>query len=274
MGTVIWLVKALYREFFNRKIYDLAAQMSYYFLLSLFPFLIVVITLVGKLPLDTGSVLDLVEPYAPEQTIYFLRETLTGIFANQEENLMTFGFLASIWLSSFAIQSFSRILNESYPQTTKRSFIIQLLEGLLLTFAFISVVVISVLVPVAERIVLNFIDKDAWLFSFIITFWNPIKWIVGSLVLFVFFYVLYHFVPKARLKFIEVLPGALIATVLWQLISVGFSIYVRYSQYSLIYGNVKTLIILMIWLYLTAQTLIIGGTINALLFKKKYNHEY
>lgn len=121
MTTVIWLIKALYKEFFNRKIYDLAAQMSYYFLLSLFPFLIVVITLVGRLPIDTGSVLGIVEPYAPEKTIYFLRETLTGIFANQEESLMTFGFLASIWLSSIAIQSFSRILNESYPQKTKRS---------------------------------------------------------------------------------------------------------------------------------------------------------
>ncbi|WP_349409811.1 YihY/virulence factor BrkB family protein [Pseudalkalibacillus sp. SCS-8] len=273
MTTVIWLIKALYKEFFNRKIYDLAAQMSYYFLLSLFPFLIVVITLVGRLPIDTGSVLGIVEPYAPEKTIYFLRETLTGIFANQEESLMTFGFLASIWLSSIAIQSFSRILNESYPQKTKRSFFLQLLEGLLLTFAFISVVVISVLVPVAERIVLSFIDKDAWLYTFIITFWNPIKWVIGSMILFIFFYVLYHFVPKARLKFIEVLPGAITATLLWQLISVGFSIYVRYSQYSLIYGNVKTLIILMIWLYLTAQTLIIGGTMNALLYKRKYEIE-
>lgn len=93
------------------------------------------------------------------------------------------------------------------------------------------------------------------------------------MILFIFFYVLYHFVPKARLKFIEVLPGAITATLLWQLISVGFSIYVRYSQYSLIYGNVKTLIILMIWLYLTAQTLIIGGTMNALLYKRKYEIE-
>ncbi|MGP4081242.1 YihY/virulence factor BrkB family protein [Pseudalkalibacillus sp. R45] len=273
MKTMKWLLKSLYREFLDRKMYDLAAQMSYYFLLSLFPFLIVVITLVGHLPLDTGSVLDIVEPYAPEKTIHFLRHTLDGIFANQEQNLLTIGFLSSIWLSSIAIQSFSRILNESYPQRTKRSFVIQLLEGLLLTIAFISVVVISVLVPVAERLVLSYIDEDAWLFSFIISFWNPLKWIVGSFVLFGFFYVLYHFVPKARLKFIEVLPGAIFSTIIWQLISLGFSVYVRYSQYSIIYGNVKTIIILMIWLYLTALTLIIGGTINALLFKRKYKYD-
>ncbi|MCF6409943.1 YihY/virulence factor BrkB family protein [Pseudalkalibacillus salsuginis] len=271
MMTMVWLLKTLYREFFDRKIYDLAAQMSYYFLLSLFPFLIVVFTMVGHIPIDTISVLDMVEPYAPEQTIQFLRHTLNGIFANQEKNLLTFGFIASIWLSSFAIQSFSRILNESYPQRTKSSFLVQLLEGLLLTIAFISVVVISVLVPVAERFVLSSLNEDAWLFAFIIKFWNPVKWIVGSFVLFCFFYVLYQFVPKARLKFIEVLPGAVFSTIIWQLISLGFSFYVRYSQYSIIYGNVKTLIILMIWLYLTAQTLILGGTINALLFRKKYN---
>ncbi|WP_257348412.1 YihY/virulence factor BrkB family protein [Pseudalkalibacillus decolorationis] len=271
MRDFTWLVKSLYREFFNRKIYDLAAQMSYYFLLSLFPFLIVVITLASNLPIDTGSVLDLVEPYAPEETVEFLRQTLQGIFANQEDNVLTFGFIASIWLSSFAIQAFSRILNESYPERTKRSFFVQLLEGLLLTIAFISVVVISVLIPVLERLALNFIEEDAWLYHFIITFWNPIKWVIGSVVLFIFFYVLYHFVPKAKLTFRDVVPGAIFATILWQIISIGFSFYVRYSQYSLIYGNVKTIIILMIWLYLTAQTLILGGTINAILFKKKYN---
>ncbi|WLD94285.1 YihY/virulence factor BrkB family protein [Alkalihalobacillus sp. AL-G] len=271
MRDFLWLVKALYREFLDRKIYDLAAQMSYYFLLSLFPFLIVVITLASNLPIDTGSVLDLVEPYAPEQTVEFLRQTLRGIFLNQEENLLTFGFLSSIWLSSFAIQAFSRILNESYPERTKRSFFVQLFEGLLLTVAFISVVVVSVLVPVAERLILSFMEKDAWLYQFVITFGNPIRWGIGSVVLLVFFYVLFHFVPKTKHTFKDVIPGAIFATILWQLISVGFSIYVRYSQYSVIYGNVKTIIILMIWLYLTAQILILGGSINALLFKKRRN---
>lgn len=106
---------------------------------------------------------------------------------------------------------------------------------------------------------------------FYTTIWEIVRWGTSTLLLFVIFLCIYTFIPDVRITLFEALPGALFSTFGWQILSWGFSAYVNLDHYSLIYGNLGAVIGLLVWLYLTAFILILGGQINAVWKKRNAN---
>jgi membrane protein len=263
--NIIGVLNQLSDRFFKLRVYDLSAQMAYYFLMSIFPFLLVIYSLLTYLPLSEENILELVQPYAPESTYVLIEKTLTYTVMRHEGNLLSFSLVVTLWLSSMGFQCMKRILNDAYEVLNEENRLKQIAESLLLTIGFMIAVLFSVLVPLFEKVLSVYLEG---IFSNIAfqKFWIVVQWGIGTVFLFIFFTVLYSFAPSIRIGFREVLPGAFFATIGWQLVSMGFASYVSGSNYSALYGQLASLVVLMLWFYLSAMIIIIGGLLNTVVY--------
>ncbi|MGE6753443.1 YihY/virulence factor BrkB family protein [Rossellomorea sp. NPDC071047] len=257
--------KSLFSNISANDVTGLAAQIAYYFLLSLFPLLIFIVTLLPYLPVEQGDILGLVRDFAPGETMSMIEETLQDVMSNRNSGLLSVSIIATIWSASNGMNAIVKSLNRAYDVEETRSFIATRLMSILLTLAMILVFVIALLLPVfGKQIGLLLFSQFGFSEQFL-TVWNGIRWAISPIILFIIFVGLYFFAPSKRIKCLSAFPGAIFATLGWVLASLAFSYYVgSFGNYSATYGSIGGIIVLMIWFYLTGIIIMIGGEINAL----------
>lgn len=271
MHAFLSTIKLVIGRFFGERYYDQAAQTAYYLMLSLFPFLIFVLSLLNFLPINLDSLLLFIEPYAPGNTYAFIEQNVSRILQGNQGGVLSISLLSAFWLASMAVQSLARSFAAAYEKNTARPFWQTLLHDLGVTAIFMIMIPISLFVPIIEKGILWFVaqagELETW--SSWITIWPVLKWITGSIFLFLFFLFFYQLLPKKRLSIRTLVPGALFATLAWQFISWLYGQIVGYVAYSELYGQLAGIIILLIWLYLSSAVLLIGGLINAASYQRK-----
>ncbi|WLR51230.1 YihY/virulence factor BrkB family protein [Bacillus tianshenii] len=259
-------MKELVYRFQHDEVAGLAAQLAYFFLLSLFPFLIFLVTLFGYLPLQAEDFLNVIRQYAPGETMELIESTLGNVLDDQRTGLLSFGIIATIWSASNGINAIMRAFNRAYDIDEERSFIITRMIAIVLTLAMIFVIIVSLLLPVFGKAIGLFVFSHFGLSTTFLTIWNALRFILSFVIMVVVFAALYYIAPSRKLSITEVWFGALFATIGWQLVSLGFSYYVdSFGNYSATYGSLGGIIVLMIWFYLSAIIIILGGEINAIL---------
>ncbi|MGA8942437.1 MAG: YihY/virulence factor BrkB family protein [Thermoactinomyces sp.] len=261
--------RELKRRIFEERLYDLSAQLAYYFLMSLFPFLLLAVTLLGYLPISEENILRLIEPYAPADTYALVEYNLSIVLGKQQGGIFSVSLFITLYLASIAFQSIIRILNNAYRVERNRPFIKQWFLGVLLMFGLLLAVLVSLLLPVFGKVIGEFVFSLLGMSHFFYEVWIWLRWLISSFVLFLVFLSVYKFAPNIKIPFKEALPGALFATFGWQLSSLGFAYYVTLNNYAHIYGNLGALIVMVGWFYLSALILILGGMINATLSQIK-----
>ncbi|WP_232713527.1 YihY/virulence factor BrkB family protein [Bacillus xiapuensis] len=253
------LIKRIAVRFFAERFFDQAAQTAYYLLLSVIPFLIFMLSLLSFLPVKEGDILGFVKPYAPADTAALIQENVQAILKRDKAKILSVSFLSTLWLSSMAIQSLVRSLNDAYNVQKRLSFFAGLLRDLGVTLIFMFLVPLSWLIPLAEEFLHQLLFDGL---SFYFMTWTSLKWGLGTVFLFLFFIVFYKVLPNGKQPLRSVMPGALFAAVGWQAVSVIFGEYAGIVNYSRIYGQLSGIIILTLWFYLTAAVLLLGGLIN------------
>lgn len=262
-------LKELHGHILNDEVFGLSAQLAYFFLLSLFPFLIFLVTLVGYLPISEESVLSFIRQYAPGETMNLIETNVMNILENQRGDLLSFGIIGTIWSASNGLNAIFRAFNRAYEVNENRSFIITRLMAIFLTIAMIFVIIVALSLPVFGKAIGLFVAKYFGVSATFLTIWNTIRWVFSFIILMIVFTFLYYLAPNKKLKLREVIVGAAFATIGWQVVSFGFSFYVnQFGNFSAMYGSIGAIIILMIWFYMSGIIIIIGGEINAL--AKKY----
>src|SRR5690606_33581766 len=124
---------------------------------------------------------------------------------------------------------------------------------------------VALLIPVFGKNIGIYIFSKLGKTAEFIHVWSTIRWFISSLILFIVFSVVYTITPNRKIQCLTVLPGAIFSTVGWIASSIGFSFYVNnFGNYTLMYGSLGVIIVLIIWFYLTGAVLIIGGEINGL----------
>ncbi|MFC7370134.1 YihY/virulence factor BrkB family protein [Fictibacillus iocasae] len=262
----------LFREWGKRiledNVFDLSAQLAYYFLVSLFPFSFLVFTLLGYLPISTHYALTLFQSVAPEEAYRLLEFSLVRLLNEQRGDVLSLSLLIMIWLSSIGIHAIIRVFNHAYQIEESRPFIKELALGVLLTLGLVFAVFTALLLPVFGRILSEYVfNRTGWSHP-LWDAWQAARYFISFFVLFTMFAALYKFAPYRKLSLMNVWPGALYSALGWHGISYIFSQYVTYFDYSQIYGNLGALLTLMIWFYLSAMILITGGQLNAILTMK------
>lgn len=265
-------VKEIFHRFSRDQIAGMAAELAYFFSLSLFPFLIFLFTLFGYLPISADEILQFIRQYAPGESLDLIEENVRTIVDTQNGKLLSFGIIATIWSASNGINAIVRALNKAYEVDENRHFLVARGMAIILTFAMIFVIIVALLLPVFGREIGLFISSVFGLSDMFLTVWNMLRWLVSVIILCIVFSGLYFIAPNKHLKISEVYPGALFATVGWIVVSLAFSYYVgNFGHYSVTYGSLGGVIVLLIWFYLTGFIIILGGEINAILYQR-YHH--
>jgi len=262
----------LYTKSFDEEdLMSAAAQVAFYFAFALFPLLLFLISLFG-IVLESAADLRAemfyyLQQVMPGSAYDLVQKTIEEVTENSSGGKLTFGFLIAIWSASVGIDSIRVALNGVYNLAEKRAWwktkLISLSMtiglGVLLTIAlgvifyggkFISLVLSYINLPISSPFVLGVMQG-----------------IVILIVLVSIFALIYNYLPKhKKFKWSWVTPGTIIGIALWLLLSYAFKLYLGYfNSYDKTYGSLGAVIILMLWLYLTALVILIGGTINAVL---------
>lgn len=260
------VIVRIWDRYFEDQIGDLAAQLAYYLLLSLFPFLLLAVTIMGYLPISGAELLETIQPYAPPSTYEFIRSNLHVITSQKSGKVLSISLIATIYIASLVFHSIIRILNDAYQVKHDRPFWKQLLVGFFLMVGILIGLVVSFGVSVFGDLLANTLFPWFGATPGFIELWLLLRWLVGSIILFVVFYSLYIFAPHTHVGFRRAIPGAVFATLGWQVSSYFFGIYVsKFGNYTVVYGNLGGLMILLGWFYLSALILILGGMVNATL---------
>ncbi|BCB03100.1 YihY/virulence factor BrkB family protein [Bacillus sp. KH172YL63] len=260
--NLIHHIKVVAGRFFGERFYDQAAQLAYYLLLSIFPFLLFVTSLISYLPISETNVLLLIKPFAPDKSYAIIQNNIERILYDQRGDVLSLSIFFTLWLASMAVQSMVRSLNLAYKIERKKPFLIALLYDLLLTVGFMILISFSLIVPVVEEYIrharftegkINGDWSQAWVLG---------KWGLSSIFMFALFVFLYMVVPSKRISFRHVIPGALLAAFGWQGVSWLYGTYVKINDYSQFYGQLGSVITLVVWFYISSTILLIGGLLN------------
>jgi len=256
-----------------------AAQLSYYFLLALFPLLLFLITLFGYMAGAGSSLrqklityLGNVMPYSAFQLVVATIDQITNARGGGK---LWLGLLAALWAASSGVNALAQALNSAYDVPETRSWWKVRLTSIALTVA-IAVLIISALLLVLYggrlgQFLATLVD-EGYVFTVV---WKILQWPIALAFVFVAFALIYRFAPNLgarrrgkrlptddlRRRWLS--PGVLVAVTLWLLVSLGFRLYLNFfNSYSATYGSLGAVIILMLWFYLTGIAILLGGEIN------------
>ncbi|MEK3799382.1 YihY/virulence factor BrkB family protein [Peribacillus sp. FSL H8-0477] len=242
----------------------MASQLAYFFLLSLFPLLIFLVTLLPYLPISQNDILNAIGSFAPPESMKLIEDNLTEIMKGSRP-LLSLGILGTIWSASNGLNAIIKAFNRAYDVPETRNYIVARFVSILLTLAMLFVFVIALMLPVFGKQIGLFLFDALGMSSEFLSVWFALRWVITLLIVLLVFTVLYWIAPNKRLKCLTVLPGAVFATFGLGIVSWGFSFYVEhYGNYANTYGSLGGIIVLMIWFYLSGIIIIIGGELNAM----------
>lgn len=263
-----------YYHFQKDNAWVLAGHIAYMGLFALFPFLIFLLALAGFLGQTetAASSIELAMELLPPDVAAALRPAVDGVIQAPHAGLMTFSILVTLWAASSGLETLRHALNLAYDVADPPAFWRTRLESLLLTVVAaavaILVMVLLVVIPLAMdavRFLLARADLQVDLYS-------GARESAGFLLLLGLLMLLYRVLPNVRLRPREVIPGAVVAWVLWLLAVWGYTVYLRFvPSYSITYGSLGGIVVTLFFFYISAILFILGAEVNSVLKRRREN---
>jgi membrane protein len=258
------------KEFRDDNLTDWAAALTYYAVLSLFPAIIALISILG-LVVDpatiTRVITDVVSQLGPKSAVDTFKGPIDQIAGNRSGALLglVLGVAAALWTASGYVGAFMRASNAIYGRDEGRPFYILRPLQILVTFVLVMMAALVVLSLIISGPVASAIGSAIGLGDTAVTAWDIAKWPVMLLVVMVMLAILYWPAPNARHKnFRWVSPGAVVAVVVWVVASAGFAFYVgNFGSYNKTYGALAGVIVFLVWMWITNLAVLFGAELNA-----------
>ena len=244
----------------------IAAQLSYYFFLALFPALLFLVALASFFPLYsfTDELMRLVAPIAPAAVVELLKEQLASLSNSGDTGLLSIGLLMALWSSSAAMVSVSDAMNRAYDIEDSRPWWKRRLIAIGLTVGLAVFILTSFGLIVAGPWLADLLGRQFGLAPAFAMIWKIVQWPVVFILASTGFGFVYYFAPDAEQEWVWITPGALVATILWFLASLAFRFYVvNFGNYEEAYGTLGAIILTLLWFYITALAMVIGAELNA-----------
>lgn len=244
----------------------LASQLAYDMLLSFFPFLIFMLTLLGHSSLDANEVLIALQTIMPTEVYTLVESTVRNVLQTRNSELLSFSLIFTLYTSSRGFRAVMYGLNKAYETKEKRNYFHVIIMSIILMIGLIGVImfVLAFLVfgEAISNALRNWLNLEWALFDYI----TLIRYPIALLSMIFVFAAMYRIIPSKKINWSEVIPGAVFTTVGWLVSSYVFSYYVNnFNNYSSLYGTIGVIIVLMLWLYITSIIILLGGELNAIL---------
>ena len=267
--TWTYIVKRTFREFGKDQCPDAAAGLTYYAVLSLFPALLALVSLLGifgQAGKSTSALLDLLQGIAPGSTIDTIRQPIEELTTSTSAGFaLVLGLVAALWSASGYVGAFSRAMNRVYEVDEGRGFI-----KLRATMLGVTVFAVMLVALIAGMLVLSGPVADAAgravnLGGDLLMVWSIAKWPVVVLLVVLIIAVLYYVTPNVKQpRFRWMSIGSFIALLAFILASLGFGFYVaNFSSYNKTYGAIGGVIVMLLWLWILNMSLLFGAEFDA-----------
>jgi membrane protein len=273
-----WLntLKRTIREFKEDDLTDWAAALTYYTVLSIFPAVLVLVSILGLLgqnPQTPNTLLKIIDDIGPSSAVDTFRGPIQSLVTNKSGAgiLLAVSLATALWSASSYVGAFMRASNRIYEIDEGRPFwklrpaqlVITLLMVLMLALVGIAVVVTG---PLARAIA-----DPIGLSHTAVTVWNLAKWPVLLGVVMLMLAILYYWAPNVKPpKFRWITPGSALAVLIWIAASAGFAVYVaNFGSYSKTYGSLGGAVIALIWLWISNIAVLLGQELNAELERER-----
>lgn len=265
--SVAEVVRRVYARLGQHDVFDRAASLSYYFLFALFPTLLFLTALLGLLPIPKlmDRLLDYVTRMLPGDAASLLTRTLAEVVKGARGSLVSIGVLAALWGAASGMVSIRTALNVAYDAHERRTWWRQRFDALALTLSFSLFTLLALVLLVFGERVGDAVAGALGVGAMFTRAWNIARWPAILLLALLGITLVYHFAPAVRQRWHWVTPGSAFALIGWVVASYGLRLYVTYfGNYNATYGSIGGVILLMLWLYLSSLTLLVGAEIDAL----------
>ena len=263
-------VKRTFTEFSEDNMSDWAAALTYYGLLSLFPALIALVSIVGLVgdpAATTKAVTDMVTRLGPSSAADTFAGPIKSITSHRGTAgiLFVVGLATALWSASGYVGAFMRAANIIYETPEGRPFWKLRPLQVLVTLVMLILLALVALALVLTGPVVTAVAGPLGIGSTVVTIWDIAKWPVLLAVVVTMFAVLFYSAPNVKLAgFKWVTPGALLAIVLWLVASAAFAFYAaNFGSYDKTYGTLGGLVCLLVWLWITNVALLLGMELNS-----------
>lgn len=258
------LLIQMYIRFKDDSVSDLSAQLSFFSLLSMFPFLLFLLSLLSYTPVSAFELSEKIINLMPDGAGKFISGVIGEMLNARSPVLLSLSAVITIWSASGGISALSRGLNKAYDKEESRSFIKLKIMSVLFIIWMAIIIIITLIFLVFGGVIGSFISG---LFSppgaFMIL-WEALRYVIPLIIMFFTFASVYMFVPCCGIRFKEALPGAIFSTIGWIITSLLFSLYVsNFANYTKIYGSIGGIVIFFLWTYISCIIIILGGEVNA-----------
>ena len=267
-SSPIRFIREIVELYFSAHVSRSAAELAYFLILSFFPILICVNAFVGALDLDITTMLDTVEGFLPGDVAAILADYVRYITENQSVGMFLAGLFVTLVSASAAVRALMKIMDDIYGRTNYPGF-----------WSIVVSVVFSVLLLITIYLSIVVVLTGNWFLQFLegilpigaaIWDWQWLRFVVLFALVLMFILLLYRVSAPIGNPRPPVLTGAILASVALAGASILFSWFIGMSsRYSMVYGSLASVIILLVWLYLCGNILILGNVFNCVWYRRK-----
>lgn len=255
-----------WHEVVDDDVLGLAAQLSYYFFLALFPAILFGLALASFFPLGTltDDVVRVLGPVVSPEVLKLIQEQMKRLADAESGGLLTFGVLAALWSSSAAMVSIVGALNRAYDIEESRPWWKVRLVAMGLTIGLAVFVLAALTLVLAGPSIADWLDQRLHMGGTLRWTWLILQWPVAIALVAMALGLVFYFGPDAEQDWVWITPGALIGAVLWLLVSLATKVYVaNFTDYNAAYGSVGGVMVVLLWLYVSAIAVLVAAELNA-----------
>lgn len=276
--SLIYVARKTIREFSDDSGTDLAASLTYYAVLAIFPAALALFSLIGVFgngQRALNELLSVLQPIVSSGTYKTISHDLSPLVNSKAAGVtLIVGIVGALWSASAYVSAFGRMMNRVYEVEEGRAFWRLRPLNLVLTLVTLVLVAASMVILVVSGPVATTIGAKLGLGNTGIEIWNIAKWPVLLVIVTAVVAMLYHFTPNVKLpKFRPFSAGAFIAILTWVVASALFGLYVaNFGSYDKVYGSVAGAIVTMLWLWITNVALVFGAELDSELERARELH--
>lgn len=256
----------LVRRYLRHNVGIQSAALAFYLLFMIFPFLIFISALLGLLRLDVAAILTALGELLPREVVELIGVYLRYVGENPSLRLLLFGLLFSFYFPMRATNALLRAVRTAYHLGPPRFGARHWMKTLLYTVVLILTIVLTLTaMTVGERLLTWGVDRFR-LPAVLAEIWARLRFPAAAAAGYFALLFLYALAQDSRQPWGNMWPGTVFSLAAWMAISWLYSLYVEnFADYSLLYGSIGTVIVLLIWLYLSSNVLILGAEVNGVL---------
>jgi membrane protein len=261
------VIKKSVKDFFAHDMPTYAAALAYNVLFSLFPFILFLISLLAFLNLSGffDWLRQQAEAFFPPQAVPQINQILAQL-QQRQRGLLSFSVIIALWSASAAIRATMKALNMVYGVEENRPVWKLYLLSFLYTIGIAAMLILAAALLVLGPQAMQWLTQQVGLEQYFVMLWLWLRWPVVLFLLTSAVAVIYYAAPDVQQRFQFITPGAFLAVIVWIAASQAFNYYVRnLANYNAMYGSVGTMIVLLLYLYISTAVLLFGAEINAII---------